>query len=94
MLDILCVTTKLCIGGVQTFLINNVEPLLKRGVRLNFAVQTDEKQCYDDYVLSLGCKIFHISSLGESKIRFMKDIRRIIKSNPSIHIIHAHQSPG
>lgn len=92
MIDVLCVTTKLCVGGVQTFLINNAEPLLKYGVRLNFAVQTDQKQCYDDYIMSLGCKIFHITSLGASKIRFMKDIRSILKLNQSIRIIHTHQN--
>lgn len=92
MVDVLCVTTKLCVGGVQTFLINNTEPLMRQGFRLNFAVQTNEPQCYDEYVKSLGSQIFHITSLGESKIRFMRDIRRIIKNNPSIRIIHSHQN--
>ncbi len=92
MIDVLCVTTKLGIGGVQTFLINNVEPLLRRGIRLNFVVQTNEKQCYDDYIRSLGCKIFPVVPIGESKIGFMRGIHKILKKNPSISIIHAHQN--
>lgn len=92
MIDVLCVTSKLCHGGVQTFLMNNVELLMKHGVRLNFAVQTREPQVYDDYVRGLGCRIFAITPLRESKIGFMRDIRKILKSHPEIQIIHSHMN--
>lgn len=92
MIEVLCVATKLCIGGVQTFLINNVRPLLEYGIRMNFVVQTTEPQQFDDYVLSMGCKIFRVTPLEVSKLRFMRDIRRIIKTNPKIKIIHSHQN--
>lgn len=92
MIDVLCVTTKLGFGGVQNFLITLAEPLLKEGIRLNFAVQTRETQKFDSYVENLGCKIFRITPLGESKIRFMKDIRKVLRNNPQIQIIHSHQN--
>lgn len=91
-IDVLCVTTKLCIGGVQTYLINGVEPLLRNNIRLNFAVQTDDPQVFDSYVESHGCRIFHIHSLGDSRINFMRDIRSILKNNPEIRIVHSHQN--
>lgn len=91
-IDVLCITSKLCIGGVQTYLINYIEPLLKYGIRLNFAVQTTEPQIYDEYVKSLGCRIFTITSLSVSKLAFMKDIRSILKSYPVIKIVHSHQN--
>lgn len=89
-IDVLCVTTKLCIGGVQSFLMNNVALLLRHGIRLNFCVSTDEKQIYDDYVTSLGCKIYRVTSILESKKRFMRDLRTILKSHPEIKIVHSH----
>lgn len=91
-IDVLCVTTKLGIGGVQTYLINGVEPLIRSGIRLNFAVQTDEPQVFDEYVKSLGCRIFHVCPLGISRFKFMRDIRRILKNNPDIKIVHSHQN--
>ncbi len=92
MIEVLCVTTKLCFGGVQTFLINNVKPLLKHDVRMNFVVQATEPQQFDKYVESLGCKIFRVTPLEVSKFKFMRDIRRIIKHHPEIQIIHSHQN--
>lgn len=92
MIDVLCVTTKLCAGGVQTFLINNVEPLLRYGIRLNFIVQDDAPQQFDEYVRNLGCKIYPVTPLSESKIKFIRDIRKILRFNPEIKIIHSHQN--
>lgn len=92
MIEVLCVTTKLCVGGVQTYLINGIKPLQKLGIQLNFAVQTEEPQVFDEYVHSLGCRIFHVTSLVKSKIGFMKDIRYILRSNPEFSIVHAHQN--
>lgn len=89
-IDVLCITTKLCIGGVQSFLMNNVELLLRHGIRLNFCVSTDEKQIYDDYVTSLGCKIYRVTSILESKRGFISDLRSLIKAHPELKIVHSH----
>lgn len=89
-IDVLCITTKLCIGGVQSFLMNNVELLLRHGIRLNFCVSTDEKQIYDDYVTSLGCKIYRVTSITDSKRGFMKDLRALLKNHPELKIVHSH----
>lgn len=90
MIEVLCVTTKLHVGGVQTFLKNFAPVLIRKGVRYNFAVQTDEKQPYDDYFSDLGCRIFHISSMTDSKYRFIKDLYDLLKAHPEIKIIHSH----
>lgn len=74
------------------FLMNHVEPLLRRGIRMNFAVDTAEPQHFDAYVKSLGCRIFPVTPYSKSRPGFMRDIRRILRENPEIKAIHAHMN--
>lgn len=90
MIRVLCVTTKLCVGGVQTFLVSYAKELVKYDVWLDFAVQTKEPQFYDKELTKLGCRIFPIHSYNISRIRFFKDIYHILKGNPEYKIIHSH----
>lgn len=90
--EVLCVTTKLTIGGVQTFFLNYAPLLLKHGVRLNFAVEGKDEYEYDNYFKSLGCRIFHVTPLSESKVKYMRDIRKLLKNNKEIKIIHSHRN--
>nr|WP_255377041.1 glycosyltransferase [Parabacteroides sp. An277] len=80
------------IGGVQTFIVNYAPYLMRNGIRLNIAVQVDHEEIYDKYLESIGCRIFHITSLNKSKIRFMKDIYHLLNQHPEIKIIHSHQN--
>lgn len=92
MIEILCITTKLCSGGVQTFFANFAPRLLEQGIRMNFAVQTDRKQPLDDFFLNLGSTIHHITPLADSKRRFVRDIIAILHSHPEYVILHAHMN--
>lgn len=80
------------IGGVQSFIVNYAPYLQRNGIRLNIAVQTSEDELYDAYLKEIGCRIFHITSLGDSKIRFIQDLYKLLKSHPEIKIVHAHQN--
>lgn len=90
MIQVLCVTTKLQFGGVQSFLKNYAAGLKDYGVQYNFAVQTDVRQPLDDYFESLGCKIYHITSMTESKVGFMRDLFSLLRDHPEIQIVHSH----
>lgn len=90
MIQVLCVTTKLQFGGVQTFLKNYAAGLKECGVQYNFVVQTKERQPMDDYFESLGCKIFHITSMSESKIGFMRDLYCLLREHPEFQVVHSH----
>lgn len=92
MIEVLCITTRLCSGGVQTFFANFAPHLLEQGIRMNFAVQTDQKQPLDDYFLNMGSRIHHITPLTDSKRRFVRDIIRILRSHPEYRMLHAHMN--
>ena len=87
---ILCVTTKLCAGGVQSFLVSYAKELVKFDVWMDFVVQTNEQQVYDDELKQIGCKILPVCPYSISKYRFLKDIYVILKRNKKYSIIHTH----
>ncbi len=91
-MNILFITTKLHIGGVQTFLMNYIPILVHNGISVSIAVQTHDKQPLDDYFLDLGCRIFHITSVMESRKKYQKDICSILKVNPQINAVYDNQN--
>lgn len=88
--EVLCVISRLRAGGVQTFLVNSAEGLLRHGVRLNFAVDTVEEQRYDAQIKALGCRIFSVTGLTVSPLKHMRDLRRLVKAHPEFRIVHTH----
>ena len=90
MTRVLCITTKLSAGGVQTFLVSYARYLLKCGVMLDFAVQTSQEQLYDSELKRLGCRIYPICSYSKSKFSFFKDIYSLLKKNKEYKIVHSH----
>ena len=87
---ILCITTKLCAGGVQTFLVSYARELVKYGVLMDFVVQTTEPQIYDKELKELGCRIFPVCSYQTSRIRFFREVYHTLRDNPEYKIIHSH----
>lgn len=87
---ILCVTTKLCTGGVQTFLVSYARELVKYDIWMDFVVQTKEEQLYDQELINIGCRIFSVCPYEESKYRFFKDIYKILQQNSEYEILHTH----
>lgn len=90
MIRVLCVTTKLCPGGVQTFLVSYARELIEYGIWLDFVVQTTETQLYDQELLSMGCRIYSVCPYNKSKYQFLKEIYKILKNNKEYRIIHTH----
>lgn len=92
MIDVLCCTTKLHTGGVQTFFVNYAPLLLKHGVRMNFAVQTAEEQPLDKFFTDLGCNIHPVTPMAVSKWAYIRDVKRLLRAHPEYKIVHAHMN--
>lgn len=91
---ILCATTSLCNGGVQTFLINYAKYLAKYNIYLDFVVQTSEKQVHDDEVMDFGSRIFSVTPYCKSKIHYIKDFASILKEHNEYRIVWMHLNFG
>ena len=89
-IHVLQCTSKLCAGGVQSFLINYGENMNKEKVIFDYIVQTKEKCEFDEKVTNNGGKIHSVTPMDTSKIKYMIDVYNLLKAHPEYQIIHAH----
>ena len=57
---LLCIVGGMNAGGAETFLMKMYRQLDKTQYQMDFAVAIEEKGYYDDEILSMGGKIYHI----------------------------------
>lgn len=87
---VLCFTSRLCNGGVQTFLTNYAKELSKYDIHLDIVVQTDKEEIHDEMMRSIGSKIYHVAKLSENPFKYLIDIYKILKSEKKYKVIWAH----
>lgn len=87
---VLQITTRLGTGGVQSFLINYARHMDTTKLVFDYAVQTEEKQRYDEEVLEQGSHIYVTKSMIANPAGYFEDIYHICKEHPEIKIVHSH----
>ena len=87
---VLQVTTGLQAGGVQTFLLNYARNIDPKNIMFDYIVQTTNPCLYDEEVKEKGSRIYAVTPISESYIRFVRDVYRVCKEHPEDKIIHAH----
>lgn len=87
---ILQLTSKLCPGGVQNFLLNYAEHMDTNNVVFDYVVQTKEPCVWDERAKQMKSKIYNVTSIDKSVIGYMKDVYRLLKTHPEYKIVHAH----
>lgn len=83
-------TTKLTFGGVQTFLLNYDEHMNPKNVIFDYVVQTNVPCVLDERVKQRGSKIYSVTPMEKSLIRYMRDVYQLLKKHPEYKIVHAH----
>jgi glycosyltransferase EpsF len=77
-------------GGAETLIMNIYRNLDREKIQFDFITHTSKKGDFDDEIISLGGKIFRISSLGElGPVRYLKELKNIMSTNNYI-AIHSH----
>ncbi len=93
MVRILQVVGKMHRAGMETLIMNIYRNIDRKKVQFDFCVHTTEKGAYDDEILSLGGKIFH---MPEAKIKNIFALKREVKSFFRLHsdytAVHVHYS--
>lgn len=88
---ILHIVGKMDRGGQETLIMNLYRNIDRKKYQFDFVVNTPDKGDYDDEILLLGGKIYHISSISKSLIKHCKDLFLVIKNN-DYKIVHRHTS--
>ena len=87
----LCIVGGMNAGGAETFLMKVYRALDKSQYQMDFAVAIKDKGFYDDEILSMGGKIFHIVPKSEGFLKNFFDIKRIVKENDYKSVLRTSQ---
>ncbi|MBR2477091.1 MAG: glycosyltransferase family 1 protein [Clostridia bacterium] len=89
---LLCIVGSMDAGGAETFLMKVYRGLDKTKYQMDFAVAKEEKGCYDDEILSMGGKIFHIVPKSKGLIKNFNDIRKLVKREKYKYVLRTSQN--
>lgn len=78
-------------GGLETMLMNYYRKMDRSKVQFDFLVHRDFAADYDQEILSLGGRIFHISRLVPWSRSYRSELKTFFKSHPEYQIVHVHQ---
>lgn len=88
---ILHVTATINMGGIENFIMNIYRNIDRNKVQFDFLIHQEKKQVFEDEILSLGGKVFRISSLGKiGHFRYIKELREFFLSHQEYKIVHSH----
>lgn len=88
---VLHVVTYMGRGGLETMIMNYYRHIDREKVQFDFLVHRDFEADYDQEILSLGGKIYHISKLIPWSKSYRKELKRFFKEHPEYQIVHVHQ---
>ena len=88
---ILHIVQKMEAGGTQAFLMNLYRNIDIDKIQFDFLVEYEEKEFYDDEIISLGGKIYYTNFRKTlNVIKLKKTLSNILKEHPEYKIVHIH----
>ena len=91
MIRVLQVVTYMGRGGLETMLMNYYRHMDRDKVQFDFLVHRDFEADYDQEILSMGGKIYHVSRLVPWSRGYREGLKRFFKEHPEYKIVHVHQ---
>lgn len=88
---LLCIVSNMNAGGAETFLMKLYRSLDKSKYQMDFIVAIKEKGFYDDEIISLGGRIFHVRPKSAGFFRNFKEIIKIVRTNKYKSVLRVSQ---
>ena len=88
---VLHVVTYMGRGGLETMIMNYYRHIDRTKVQFDFLVHRDFEADYDQEILSLGGKIYHLPKLNPFSISYHNALNIFFKEHPEYKIVHVHQ---
>ena len=88
---VLHVVTTMNRGGLETMLMNYYRYIDRNLVQFDFLVHRDSESDYEQEILSLGGRIYHLPRLNPFSIHYHKELDSFFKNHPEYQIVHVHQ---
>lgn len=78
-------------GGAETFLMNIYRNINRNKVQFDFITHSEKKGHYDDEIISLGGRIYHVSKFNlTSVIKYFIEWEKFFGEHREYKIIHSH----
>lgn len=88
---LLCIVGSMNAGGAETFLMKLYRSLDKSQYQMDFIVAIKEKGYYDEEILSLGGRIFHVSPKSVGFFKNFNEIINIVRINQYKSVLRVSQ---
>lgn len=88
---VLCIVGSMNAGGAETFLMKMYRRLDKTKYQMDFAVAVNEKGFYDDEIVAMGGKIFHITPKSRGLLKNFKDIKNLVRTEDYKYVLRTSQ---
>lgn len=91
MIRVLHVVTYMGRGGLETMLMNYYRHMDRNKIQFDFLVHRDFEADYDQEILDLGGRIYHISRLIPWSRSYRAKLKSFFREHPEYQIVHVHQ---
>lgn len=91
MIRVLQVVTYMGRGGLETMLMNYYRHIDRSKVQFDFLVHRDFEADYDQEILKLGGRIYHVSRLVPWSRSYHSELKAFFREHPEYRIVHVHQ---
>lgn len=88
---ILQITGGMNMGGIENFIMNIYRNINRDKVQFDFLLHQEEKQIFEEEILSLGGRVYRINSLGKvGHFKYLKGLKEFFLSHKEYRIVHSH----
>lgn len=77
----ICVLSSMNTGGAETFLMKIYRQMDRAQYQMDFCISTPDKSFYEDEILSMGGRVYHIPSKSDSLKTFSEQLGKLIREN-------------
>jgi len=88
---LLCIIGSMNAGGAETFLMKLYRNLDKKKYQMDFVVAVQEKGYYDDEIIAMGGKIFHITPKSQGFFKNFSSIVRLVRNEKYKYVLRTSQ---
>lgn len=88
---LLCIVGSMNTGGAETFLMKMYREVDKNQYQFDFAVTSKDKGFYDDEIISMGGRIFHITPKSTNPIKNFYSIFTLVKKEQYKIVLRSSQ---
>ncbi len=88
---LLCIVGSLDQGGAETFLMKMYRRLDRTQYQMDFCVMNSQKGEYEDEIIALGGRIYHIVEKSSGPMKCLRSIKSIVKENGYKSVIRVNE---